>query len=337
MSKQYLNIKRNTCAARIFLNTFDLVLEDIGDVNIFSEIKIFDKAMNEVGKLHFDNGKVIMSANYNNNTLKACYDIPEIFGGIDKEYGNALYGHWSSKIAFQVNNKNNTKLSGEFLIENSIDSEFGVSCLCHPLINCEIPEKGNIILKILRYSMFELEIISGDYYETIFLSPGDSLNGFIRHDITIGKYDKEQKSYPYEKYASITDGKKGRLRVYLCEKEYKNKLTLHKEFIPEVGSNNSTETLLQKGFLMQKLDPDMIRKINQLRELLLIGNISLFDNLISICYDSYTDEKIKALLGVKRQKMDYQDGADNLADSYYGIGKNSCFLSAEVQKKLLRK
>ena len=88
---------------------------------------------------------------------------------------------------------------------------------------------------------------------------------------------------------------------------------------------------------MQDLDPDMFKKIKKLREILLIGDISLLDNLISVCYDSYTDEELCALLGVNRQKMNYQNGADSLVNSYFEIGSSNCFFPLETQKRLLKK
>lgn len=343
MGEKYLTLEQNTCAARIFLNTFGLTLENVSDVNEFSKIKIFDKAMNEVGELHFDNGRVIMSANYNNSMLDASFDIAKMLGFVDIECGNALFGQWSSKIAFQVQKQDSVKLSGEFLIGSSADSEFGVSCLCHPLIYCEVPERGNIILKILRDgSTFSLEIVAGENYEVIDVRPWDRLNGFLLHDIKKGKYDEEKHAYPYRRYAGIFNGaergeNKDKLHVFLNEEEYRNQLAFRNEFPPKAGDDNSKETLLQKGRLMQDLDPDMFERIKRLREVLSIGDVSLLDNLISVCYDSYTDEELSALLGLNRQRMNYQNGADNLVKSYYGIGISNCFFPLEIQKRLLKK
>lgn len=343
MGEKYLTLEQNTCAARIFLNTFGLTLENISNVNEFSKIKIFDKAMNEVGELHFDNGSVIMSANYNNSVLDASFNIAKMQGFVDIECGNALFGEWSSKIAFQVQKQDSVKLSGEFLIGSSADSEFGVSCLCHPLINCNVAGKGNVILKILRDgSTFSLEIISGENYEVIDVRPWDWLNGFLLHDIKKGKYDEEKHAYPYRRYAGVFNGaergeNKDKLHVFLSENEYNNQLAFRNEFPLKVGDDNSKESLLQKGRLMQDLDPDMFEKIKKLREVLLIGDVSLLDNLVSVCYDSYTDEELSTLLGVSRQRMNYQNGADSLVNSYYGIGISNCFFPLEDQKRLLKK
>lgn len=339
MNEKYLTLEQNICAARVFLNTFGLILENTSEVNEFSKIKIFDKKLNTVGELHFNNNKVIMLANYNDSMLEASFDIAKIWGFVDRECGNALFGQWSSKIAFQIQKTNNIKLSGEFLIGCSADSEYGITCSCHPLINYKGPKKGNIILKILRDgSIFRLEIVAGENYEVINIRPWDCL----LHDIKKGKYDEEKHSYPYRKYAGIFNGaeigeNKDKLHVFLNEQEYHNQLAFRNEFPQKVGDDNSREILLQKGELMKDLDPNMFEKINELREVLSIGDISLLDNLVSVCYDSYTDEELSALLGVNRQKMIYQNGADSLVNSYYGIGISNCFFPLEAQKRIVKK
>ena len=163
--------------------------------------------MNEVGKLHFNDKKVIILANYNNNVIDASFDIAKMLGFIDLECESApfaIFGQWSNKITFQVQKSNNITLSGELLITCSADTEFGISCICHPLIKCEVPRKGNVILKILRDgSTFCFEIVAKESYEIIEVRPWDWLNGFILHDIKKGKYDEEKQAYPYRRYAGI--------------------------------------------------------------------------------------------------------------------------------------
>lgn len=336
MKEKYLTLEQNTCAARIFLNTFNLILENVGEINQFSKIKILDRAMNEVGELCFQDGKVLMSANYNDSTLEASYDIAKIFGLVDRECNNALFGQWTSKISFQFQRENIIKLNGEFLIDNSIDSEFGITCLCHPLINGEIfgKEKFNLII-LRRFRMFSLEINSSNYNETINIMPYDNMNGYIRHVIT--EYNNNCQHRKYVGILSSGEINNSQLRLYITETEGENTILSNCEFVQKVGDDNSSELLIQKGILMQQLDPTMFRRIQELRKLLLIGDNSILDNLISVCYDSYTDEEINALLGLERRKTIYQDGADNLKNSYYGIGRNSYFLSSEAQKRLIVK
>lgn len=338
MGENHLTLEQNTCAARIFLNTFGLTLGNVKDIDEFSKIKIFDRTMKEVGELHFDNGKVIITANYNNSILEANFDIAKVLGFVDSECKNApfaLFGQWFSKIEFQVKNPNNINISGEFLLDCSVDTEFGVSCRCHPLINCDVAGKGNKTLKILRNGRtFGLEVSSGSYKETIDIMPWDDINGFIKHVISCGKNRQEHRRYGV---FSAGIGNEDKLHLFLSETKYGTQISFRNEFPPKFGDDESELLVIQKGILMQELDPDMFGKIQRLGAVLCFGDISLLDNLVSVCYDSYTDAELSALLGIERQHMIYQDGADNLINSYFGIGKESKFLSIEQQKRLLKK
>jgi len=341
MNEKYLTLAQNTCAARIFLNTFGLILENVINIDEFSKIRIFDKDMNVVGELHFDKGKVIINANYNNSLLEASYDISRVFGFIDIEFDNALVGLWNSKIVFKLENNNHIKMDGEFLIDSSIDSSLEIKCLCHPLINCDVPNKGKFTLKIQRDGRtFGVGISSMNYNETIDIRPWDDLNGFIKHVISKGEYDPKKYLHEYRKFMGVFSagsGNEDKLHAFLSETEWDKQISLISEFPSKVGDDNSKELVIQKGLLMQELDYEMIEKIKYLREVLLsINGISLLDNLISVCYDSFEDEEIEALLGIKRNKMNYQDGANSLKESYFGIGQDSQFLSIEQQKKLLK-
>ena len=345
MVEKYLTLAQNVCADRIFLNTFGLYLQDTSYIDEFSKIKIFDISMNEVGILFFNNGKIIMYANYNGNKLEANFDLAKMFGFTDIECKNTLFaewfGKWSSIINFKIQKENDIKLLGEFLIESSADSKFGISCLCHPLIKCEMPDKDEIVLKILRDGrFFGVNINSKNYNEAIDLMPFDSLNGFIKHVISKGKYDSKRYQYEYRKFMGIFDAGKSnedKLHVFLSETNWDKKISSRNEWPLKNGDDSSKSLLIQKGMLMHDLDPDMFFKIKELRELLLFGDISLLDNLISVCYDSYTDEEISALLGIYRQKMIYQNGADNLVNSYFGIEKNNAYFPLEFKKILLKK
>lgn len=356
MKEKYLSLMQNICAGRIFLNTFGFILENVNDVNEFSILKIYDKNMNEVGKLYFNNGKVIINTKYEDCILDANYDISKMYGFIDEESntfklvigsfmkpGVKAFIEWKTSIDFKITSNDNT-YSGNFFINNSMDTEFGIDCTCHVLMNCEIPEIKEMTLKVMEDGeVFGVNMRYDDIKEKIAIMPSDWLNGFIRHDIKKGEWNNEISSYPYRMYAGIFNGaevgeNKDKLHVFLKENKNENTITYHNEMIPKISvEENSVESIIQKGLLMKKLDPKMFDKIKLLKELLLIGDISILDNLFSVCYDSYSDEELEALLGIKRNKMIYQNGADNLIESYFGIGTESQFLSIEQQKKLLKK
>lgn len=339
MGEKYLTLEQNVCAARIFLNTFGFIIEDVAEVNEFSKIKIYDKSMNEVGELSFNNGQVIMTAEYNKGKLTANYDIAKIFGFVDIESNNALFGQWSSKINFQIENSD-CNIKGKFLVANTADSQFGISCVCHPLLTLNIPDKGDITLKILRDGcVFYFEFNTENYNETIEFKP---ISEYIRHIITKGEYNQSKHQYPYRKYVGVFNAaecgeNKDKLNMFLSEEQNGEILNYRRDLVEKVDKNNYKELNIQRGLLMQKLDSDMLKKVQLLREIFTIDGISLLDNLISVCYDSYTDEELVALLGTKRPTPIYQDGAKTLTDSYFGIGKESKFLSLEQQKRLLKK
>ena len=341
MEDNYLTISQSTCAARIFLNAFGLILEDFENIDEFSKLKVFDKNKCKVGALHFDNGKVIIAVKSNNYVLDAHYDIAKVSGFIDYESNEAIFCDWYNKIIFEMQNSKNIILYGEFLIDCSIDSELGLKCLCHPLINCIPLQKGDLSIKILRDGQtFGVDIHEGDYKEHIRITPWDSLNGYICHDLQKGEFDKQICKYPYRLYAGIFYGGRSnedKLHVFLNENKGKDVLSHQNGWVEQVDNPKSSAGLIQKGQLMKKIDPSMYEKIGDLRALLVIDDTFLLDNLFGICYDSYTDEELDALLGIKRNKFKYQDGSSSLIDSYFRIGNKSSFLSIEEQKRLLRK
>lgn len=345
MNENYLTLVQSLSAARIFLNTFGLILEDTTDINIFSKIKIFDKNMKEVGVLCFEGDKVLISANYNSSILKADYEIPKVFCFVDTECNNTeypLFGEWSNKINFEITNTNNTKISGEFLITCFVDSELGVNCVCHPLISCEIPNTGSFTLKILRGGLtFGLEIKTNDSNERIDIRPFDRFNGFYIHDIKKRNIDEKNCPYTYRRFCGVFDGaetgkNRDKLQMFLKEEKDRKIINYYSNFIQKSNKENSINTVIQKGMLMKKLDSLVFERIKELRTILLIDEISILDNLISVCFDNYTDDEIYALLDLKREKMEYQDKANCLISSYYGIGNKSSFLLPTVQRKLIK-
>ena len=68
---------------------------------------------------------------------------------------------------------------------------------------------------------------------------------------------------------------------------------------------------------MKELDPKMYKEIKTLLQLFRLEDILLLDNLISVCYDSYTDEEIYALLGIKRKPFVFQNGQTKLKNAYF--------------------
>ncbi len=316
MRSYKLNLRECIPAAKIFLNIFGLTLDENNN------IKCNDKV---VGDLYVVDDTVLMRANYNDATLEASFDIPEANGFVDTESNNALFGEWRFPIKFE-SNCNNINYKGNMLFACTADSEYGLKCQLHPNIDIQLSENCKINLKMMEdFSFLRLDIEKPDYYETINISPWTFASSFLRHQIIDGK---EIRSYvhPYNFQAGVFPGAevgelKDKLHVFLSEvvndNEEEKYLSFHNEFLPREGEPESKEALIQKGFLMQKLDKSMYEKIKGLNELMNIGNVSILDNLVSTCYCGFSDEEVIALLGFERQKMNYQDPANNLLEAYF--------------------
>ncbi len=342
--KQFLTLAQNTCAASVFLNLFGLILEERDTIDEFTELHIYDSSMTEIGNLRFNGGKVLMNATYPLGKLQASFPLAEATLFADHEGAKpgefkaipALHGSWRSDIQYQYTKPDGITFNGSAILESSIDTEFGLNCLCHFLLKCDHPELGKVTLKILRDGSFlRLDMLKGEAYENINFSPFGR-HGQILHDIFSGKSGTVM---PYRYNAGVFDMSESKnledkFQVFLLEKEYERVLNHRNEFIDKIANARPSQLIIQQGYLMQQLDPRTYARLDDLRKLLTMGNISLLDNLISVCFDSYTDEEIKALLNCERHKP-YQNGLDNLIAAYFGLGKSSVFLPIEKHPQLL--
>ena len=79
---------------------------------------------------------------------------------------------------------------------------------------------------------------------------------------------------------------------------------------------------MQKSVLMYRLDNIMRERINQIRNLLIINDSYLLDNLLGVCLGDYSDLELEALFNIDKNSIIYQDGANNLVDAYFGANSD---------------
>ena len=338
MEKKFLNLEQTICGARIFLNIFDLKLEEYEVLDENSTLMVFNSLNHTVGNVSFKEGKILIAVNSSFGFLNASYDIPELNGIIDAESNNAKFAEWQSNIEFKIDNFVE-ELSGTFLLDSIIDTEFGISCRCHPLIEYKVDGRKIFELKMQRdLKTFAVYFMDGENIETIEISPYNGQH-FLEHTIKTGEYNSQKGGRPYEKGALVcTKSEKETDELIGLSFEEKYGVQVG-DFIRESHTRKGTtsrEYTMQKGLLMQKIDPGMYTKLKYLRAFFLTKDVSLLDNLIAICYNSYSKGEIEALFGFPKKQIEFQDGAHNLTDSYFGIGRNNKFLSLEAQKKLTR-
>ncbi len=340
--RKYLTLAQNTSAACIFLNLFNFILEEKEDIYEFTKLKIYDRGMNIIGELYFNNGIVIMNTSSPVGKLNATFPIAEARFINDPE-GDipGKNGSWVTEIKYQFE-KPDLCFSGEVMFESSVDTAFGLNCLCHPTIHCEREDLGKIDLMILRDGNFlNIEILKGDDYEQIKIKPFGHRSQIL-HDITYGKLDEKALEYPYRYAAGVFDIWENEIEnkdynLIFIEKEYDNFLKCRNEYVHKNSTDDYRVLRIQQGTLMQQLDISMYTKLAEIKKLFTIGDMSFLDNLITTCFDSYTDEEIKALLGCERCPKPYQNGLDKLTEAYFEIGKNNIFFPLESHTKLLNK
>ena len=320
MEKRYLPLSFNIPAARVFLNLFGLTLENVEEVQVDSKVKVFYKD-EKVGELIFFDGKVFIVAEFNGYKLRADYPLSTFFGFQDIETDNALFFDFRNDIRFKIE-KDDTLIEGTIMLDCTLDSGMGNHCHCLPEIKFKDKDR-EIDLKMRKDGeIFRLEINSLNVSEIIKINShliGD--NGASCHYIDIGEYDKEKFGRPYEFVAGIISSKDGQEVNFRIKKngeyiENNGKYThILTEMVPYAGTTEE-EISIQRGLLMQQLDPSAFRKINELRENLLIGNEHILNNLFSTCFSHYPDTGFKASFGFERPKMIFQDGTDTLMDTY---------------------
>lgn len=64
---------------------------------------------------------------------------------------------------------------------------------------------------------------------------------------------------------SAGKGDEDKLRVFISEAEGDNQISFRNEFPLKAGDDNSKALVIQKGMLMQDLDPDMFERIKKIK------------------------------------------------------------------------
>lgn len=338
MEKQYLTLKQNLCSAKIFLNLFNLFLEVPKDINEFTKIKIFNQTNCEMGMLYFENGVVKIQSVTSLGNLNANYDIATFGGFEDLECGGAFVS-WNHVIQFQVDGKQS--FNGDIQIGVSMDTHFGNNCRVHSKIKYIDENNNEVVLKFMDDGKpFSYEAKNDGFREVLEIDPWSDFESYMYHIIRYGEYDRNIFSFPNESIRFVWhngDNDRNHLRTVSHIVKDSQTIEWKDQLYESVGKNDSIESTIQKGLLMQQIDPDFSKKIIELINLFKKDNVSFFTNLIDVTFKKVNDEERKALFGVDMEKIIFYNGADNLLEAYFGIKENNMFLPKEVYTKVLKK
>ncbi len=257
---------------KLFLNTLNLTIREETD----SDIDIINNNQEKVGSIYSKDNLLVFNANINDYNLN---------GFLESAKNN------DSQIEFKINNSNDY-INGHIHINHlgnkrSIHSSLTSNNSDNDYTNIKILKEGNIFYIIQK---------KNNNTEEIAVKP---FLGSIYHSITKGEYDIGKECFPYHYYAGIfDDGKSPFISTFLREEEEHDMLDYQNEKIKRVAKKDSELDLIQKGFLMQEIDPTMADRIQELIELFTIDDINLIDELFAISYRNYSDNELLALLGI---------------------------------------
>lgn len=336
MEDIYLTLNQNLCSAKIFLNLFNLYLEEKEEVRHYDKLKIFNSENQEVGKLEFKDGIINIESLTSLGKLSANYEISKFWGLNDLEFGGGLV-EWVHNINFNIDGEQ--KFDGDLQIDIVMDTDFGKYCRTHSIIRYIDKDNNNVVLKFMNDGKpFSYEAKRDDFREVLEVDPWSDFESYMYHIIRDGKYDKEKSNWPYESLKFVWhngDNDKNHLRtISQLIENYK-----YKEWKKELYKKSGTdkEATIQKGLLMHKIDSDFSKKIEELINLFKKDNVSFFTNLINVTFDKVSEEEIKALFGTDIQKIVYYNGENNLLDAYFNTKRNNQFLPENIYSKVLKK
>lgn len=319
MGKIALSLDQNIRSSIVFLEMFGLFLEKTENVNLGETLKIVDSTTSEVGSVLIEQEKISISAQTALGNLEASYKPTLASGFVDIESQRwPRFANWNTNIDYSINENQSSKIIGRIGIDCSMDDEFGIRCLCRPLLECWENDNKRMSLLFQRDGKtFGLDFTNGEYRESIELRPFDSMNGYLLHTIKAGEYDKEKGGYPFRKFSGVlqkSEVERGKLRTLNYTEEYDETIDVAHYSCDKTNKEYGKEDVVQMGLLMKTIDPDMYEKIAGVKKLLTAGNISLLDSFVNASLGSFSDVEVFSLLGIQRQPK------KSVSETYFGLG-----------------
>ena len=331
---EILTREQNLAAARIFLNIFDLTLEDTDKINEVTSLEIYNP--NPVGTLNFTDNKITISVDSLDGKLEANYDFANIFTISTGENGLSSK-EWSNNIKFSYDINNGVKLTGDFLIGACIDDEFGLTCLCQPLLSCEIADKEKVNISMFRnQKFFDLQSIKENYKEEISIDKDTNL---IIHNISQDTNQSKTNVVAYSRYYKHKDEDENKQYLGVRAIKYKDgkAIRYNQQSIPAI-SDSQYDNFIQQCKMLHELDPSISNKIKNLQRNLIIHGVPVLDNIFNVCYDGYSNLDLQTIFNTEISHFTYQGYAENLKDSYFGISNDKNYFSiSKNQKQLIKK
>lgn len=336
MADNYLSLEQNLCGAKIFLNMFNLKIEEKDIVYHYDRLKIYDKNEKNVGEVYFNNGFVYIKANTLYGKLNASYEIGKFYQMQDIETDNGLYSDWNHNINFKLGNK----IKGDLQMHAVVDTTFGINFRTHTILKYKDKEGKNVELLFMRDGKaFSYTATKDDFLEELKINPWNDFEPFLCHTVRSGEYSSEKSAFENQRLFFVwhngCDDRKTLRTVSRVVDNYE--YLVEKETLTEGNSNTfSKDAVIEKAKLMHKIDDTFANKINDIIKDFKTDDCSLIESLISFSFDKFSQEEINTLFGLEIKKANYYNGTNNIIDAYFDVDNNK-FLPKKSYKKLLSK
>ncbi len=340
--KKRLTNEQNIRSVVVFLNTFGLMLEEKDTIPNGEVLKIYNKDK-EVGNVSINEDQFLIETASNFGYLTASCNVTKFSGFIDEECNKAVFAQWMNEISYTIEQENQVKMEGSFNVICTADSEFGIKCLCHPMFKYYGSDDSLIEVKMQKDdSLFIFKYQKDEIEEDIDFNLFNRYLGYFRHTISKGKYENG-KGWPYIEHYCVCDKSEKDNHLLIAKgyiTEYEDYIKYNCLEVEKVSKTDEDQLLKQKIDLIQLVGQPAFQRIQSLVNFFKSEEVSLIDNFINVSMTFYTDEEIKGLLGINRQKMTFQNGENNLKDAYFGItDDNNFFLlgKSNLESKKLEK
>lgn len=322
---------KNIRCALVFLNIFDLYIDEDELSSDNYSLNVFNKEKSLVGKLFLEDLKIKIISNSNFGLLKASYDVID-FHDLTDICLDKYFKIFTNKIEFTINTNKLGAIKGIMTLDNQINYLYDDFKLYGEFFLEFKREDERIFLKLNTNGIFRLlKVFENKTYETIEIDPYATLYDYFYHDKTIWNENKEF----IRKSGQLKRDFLDKLVLKTSSKEFKNgALVDFLENYHNIDDINSPESLIVKGTLIRLIDENVFLEIRKIRDLLSINNVSLLERLIGAILFKFTDLDIMTLLGLEKTKINYQNNFDNLESACLEGFKNDEFLLKGKQKKL---
>lgn len=322
MVKGKLTREQNVKAATVFLNNFNLKLEEKDDLNKHSRLKIIDYAGDPVGELYFDKEYIkirtlspfgILNAQYKMSYYNVDFDI--INGGVN-------YCSWGNYISYDIYKHRDEKYSGSFIIEGSIDENGKKYVAAQSSLKLMLDDEDVMAITLASFDNdnFVMSILDDCGYDEITYRPNR-----LSHIRTTE--DGEDSSFlVHEKDDSI-----------IIENDIfqNDNLIFNGDLDKELAiGNNKTQQMIN---MMNKHNPSLKRRVGDASRIFTSNNCNLLTNAVNTCFATAQNEDVLELLGLSDKKITYQNGSNNLRDAYFGKDSEEFNLSPKMHRKLKKK